>query len=433
MEVILGIDIGGSTTKIVGLRTDGSVISMLRVRAEDQVTSLYGALRNYLTSNGLSLGDVRRVVLTGVGASYVDGDVFGLPTCRVDEFQASGTGALALSGQSSGVVVTMGTGTLWVDCAQLEVGSVPNRYNLLRNCDFSLNSSGVPTFWTANGSNTSGDAIVTSADDLHPSFLTNNRMRLYGDPQTNKGIYQDLPVSGSQGDVYVAGGWAKGFSRPIGDDKRHFGIRVAFKNGSGAYENGEILNWNEEWTDWQYVSGAVIAPCAYTGIRFNVDYEKNVNYADFDGMTLYKEEFGNTFTYDDDGNVTEEALLDAEVKPMVNQLLIHIGNTPAALLAYCREQGIVVEAYSPIAHGEALKNETIAAMAQKYGASAAQLCIQYVLQLGTVALPKTANPAHMRDNANLHFELSNEDMERLRALDFKDYGAYSRFPVFSGK
>ena len=200
--------------------------------------------------------------------------------------------------------VTMGTGTLWVDCAQLEVGSVPNRYNLLRNCDFSLNSSGVPTFWTANGVNTSEDAIVTDADALHPTFLTNNRMRLYGDPQTNKGIYQDLPLSGSQGDVYVAGGWAKGFSRPIGDDKRHFGIRVAFKNGSGAYENGEILNWNEEWTDWQYVSGAVIAPCAYTGIRFNVDYEKNVNYADFDGMTLYKEEFGNTFTYDDDGNVT---------------------------------------------------------------------------------------------------------------------------------
>ena len=201
--------------------------------------------------------------------------------------------------------ITMGgPGTIWIDCAQLEEGAVPNRYNLLRNCDFSQNSSGVPTFWYANGVNTSADAIVTNADALHPTFLTNNRMRLYGDPQTNKGIYQDLPLSGSQGDVYVAGGWAKGFSRPIGDDKRHFGIRVAFKNSSGAYENGEILNWNEEWTDWQYVSGAVIAPCAYTGIRFNVDYEKNVNYADFDGMTLYKEEFGNTFTYDDDGNVT---------------------------------------------------------------------------------------------------------------------------------
>lgn len=115
MDVILGIDIGGSTTKIVGLRTDGSVISMLRVRAEDQVTSLYGALGNYLTSNGLTLQNVRRVVLTGVGASYVEGPIFGLPTCKVDEFVASSTGALALTGQESAVVVTMGTGTafLW--------------------------------------------------------------------------------------------------------------------------------------------------------------------------------------------------------------------------------------------------------------------------------------------------------------------------------
>ena len=112
MDVILGIDIGGSTTKVVGLRTDGTVVSMLRVRAEDQVTSLYGALGNYLTSNGLTLQDVKRVVLTGVGASYVEGDIFGLPTCKVDEFSASGTGALALSGQEQAVVVTMGTGTV---------------------------------------------------------------------------------------------------------------------------------------------------------------------------------------------------------------------------------------------------------------------------------------------------------------------------------
>ena len=117
MDVILGIDIGGSSTKIVGLRTDGCVISMLRVRAEDQVTSLYGALGNYLTSNGLSLENIRRVVLTGVGASFVDGNIYGLPTCKVDEFRASGTGALALSGQESAVVVTMGTGTafLWAE------------------------------------------------------------------------------------------------------------------------------------------------------------------------------------------------------------------------------------------------------------------------------------------------------------------------------
>lgn len=117
MSVILGIDIGGSTTKIVGLRPDGGMISMLRVRAEDQVTSLFGALGNYLTTNGLTLSDVERVVLTGVGTSYVEGDIYGLPTCRVDEFSASCAGALSLSEQERGVVVTMGTGTafLWAE------------------------------------------------------------------------------------------------------------------------------------------------------------------------------------------------------------------------------------------------------------------------------------------------------------------------------
>lgn len=129
----------------------------------------------------------------------------------------------------------------------------------------------------------------------------------------------------------------------------------------------------------------------------------------------------------------ENLLANCKIKPMVNQLLIHIGNTPSALIEFCKEQDIVVEAYSPIAHGEALKNETIAAMAQKYGVSVAQLCIKYVLNLGTIALPKTANVEHMQNNANLNFEISNEDMETLMALNFKDYGEYSFFPVFSGK
>lgn len=200
--------------------------------------------------------------------------------------------------------IAVGTGTLWLDAAQFEEGCVVNRYNLIRNGDFSMNSSGVPTFWTANGSNDSDDEIVATEDWEHPTFLHDNVMRIYGDPQTNKGIYQDLPISGSEGDVYVASGWARGYSRPIGDDPRRFGIRVAFKNSSGTRENADVLSWNEEWTNWQYISGAVIAPCDYTAIRFNVDYEENLNYAEFDGFALYKEEFGNTFAYDEDGNVT---------------------------------------------------------------------------------------------------------------------------------
>ena len=114
MSVILGIDIGGSTTKIVGLRPDGSHIAMHRVQAQDPITSLYGALGNFLFTNGFQLSDVDRIALTGVGASYVDGDIYGIPTEKVDEFAAVGTGGLALSGQEKAVVISMGTGTAFI-------------------------------------------------------------------------------------------------------------------------------------------------------------------------------------------------------------------------------------------------------------------------------------------------------------------------------
>ena len=130
----------------------------------------------------------------------------------------------------------------------------------------------------------------------------------------------------------------------------------------------------------------------------------------------------------------ENLLGSCRVRPMVNQILLHISNTDAALLDFCAAQGILVEAYSPIAHGEALKNPAIAEMAKKYGVSAAQLCIRYVLQLGAVALPKTANPDHMASNAQVDFEISEADMETLRRMEhIADYGEFTHFPVFSGK
>lgn len=130
----------------------------------------------------------------------------------------------------------------------------------------------------------------------------------------------------------------------------------------------------------------------------------------------------------------ENLLEGCRIKPMVNQILLHITNTDKALLEYCRAQGILVEAYSPIAHGEALKNPAITRMAEKYGVTPARLCIRYVLQLGTVALPKTANPAHMRDNGAVDFQISPEDMQNLEAMEkIESYGEFDVFPVFSGK
>ena len=130
----------------------------------------------------------------------------------------------------------------------------------------------------------------------------------------------------------------------------------------------------------------------------------------------------------------QNLLADCRVKPMVNQILLHISNTDLPLLDFCKTQDIRVEAYSPIAHGEALKNPAIAAMAQKYAVSSAQLCLRYVIQLGTVALPKTADPAHMQANAALDFVISDADMQTLTQMDhIADYGDYTVFPVFSGK
>ena len=129
----------------------------------------------------------------------------------------------------------------------------------------------------------------------------------------------------------------------------------------------------------------------------------------------------------------ENILNASTVVPHVNQVLVHAGNTPTELLDFCRSTGILVEAYSPIAHGEILKNADVQAMAEKYGVSVPQLCIRYTLQLGTVSLPKTANPEHMRSNAQVDFVITETDMDALAGIRAQDYGEHSEFPVFSGK
>lgn len=130
----------------------------------------------------------------------------------------------------------------------------------------------------------------------------------------------------------------------------------------------------------------------------------------------------------------ENILNSCGIKPMVNQILAHISNTPLSLIYFCNKNGIQTEAYSPIAHGEALKNKAIADIAARYSVTPAQLCVRYVLDLGMVALPKTANPEHMKANADVDFNISGEDLNTLKNFEkIKDYGEYSFFPVFSGK
>ena len=129
----------------------------------------------------------------------------------------------------------------------------------------------------------------------------------------------------------------------------------------------------------------------------------------------------------------ENIMNNCEIKPMANQILLHIGETPVDVIKFCQENDIVVEAYSPIAHGRAPNNETIIAMANKYGVSVPQLCIKYTLQLDTISIPKASSKEHIEDNMKLDFEIKEEDMVELVKLNRINYGKDAFWPVFNKK
>lgn len=113
MANVIGIDIGGSTTKIIGF-DDEQILSPLLVRANDPIASVYGAFGKFMSVNKLALSDIERIMVTGVGSSFVTEKLYGIPTGKVDEFIAIGMGGLFLSKLPKAIIVSMGTGTALV-------------------------------------------------------------------------------------------------------------------------------------------------------------------------------------------------------------------------------------------------------------------------------------------------------------------------------
>lgn len=112
-----------------------------------------------------------------------------------------------------------------------------------------------------------------------------------------------------------------------------------------------------------------------------------------------------------------EALGDVKVLPMVNQIEFHPGFMQKETVEYCRERGIVVEAWSPLGTGRILQNETIVEAAARLGKSPAQFAIRWCMQMGVVPLPKSVTPARIRENLDVFdFEISEEDVARVAAL-----------------
>ena len=114
MGIVVGIDIGGSTTKIAGF-DNGEMLIPVQISASNAIASLFGAFGKFLYDNGLELRDIEQVNLTGVGSAAVDQAIYGLPTYRVDEFSANGVGGgYFAEGAEEFMVVSMGTGTSFV-------------------------------------------------------------------------------------------------------------------------------------------------------------------------------------------------------------------------------------------------------------------------------------------------------------------------------
>ena len=107
----------------------------------------------------------------------------------------------------------------------------------------------------------------------------------------------------------------------------------------------------------------------------------------------------------------------AEIKPAVNQIRVHIGHTPAEVISYCKANGIVVMAFSPNATGKLMGHPVVAEIAAKYQASVPQVSIRYDYQLGVIPLPRSTNPAHIAENTNIDFVISDADMKRLLQVE----------------
>ena len=206
-------------------------------------------------------------------------------------------------------LMTETAGTVYMDCVQLEKAPTASRYNLIDNGDF-----GAWINWTASsgaGTNIQRVTKPESEDDktiLELDQLDNYAYQFIGNPQGQLYLKQDVLVSGNANDTFVLAGWAKGDSVPLKDDRK-FCLRGVFTYTDGTTSKEEFeFSFNpdaDSSVNWQYAAGMMRAKKAYTKITVYVVYDYNANTVLFDGIQLYKEEFGTELTYNEYGDVTD--------------------------------------------------------------------------------------------------------------------------------
>lgn len=196
------------------------------------------------------------------------------------------------------------SGTAYFDCVQFEKSANASRYNLIENGDFRYTSG-----WTNNSSCDSYDRRVSSSGTA-AAEMNSYAYRVYGEATKDKRVSQTVNVSGSAGDVFAVAGWAKGDSVPMVEDgNRRFAILAHFNytTTSSSDEADTLIAFNpgaDSSVNWQYVADRIVAKKAYSSITISLLYSYNANVVYFDGIQMFKEEFGHSYVYDSNGNVT---------------------------------------------------------------------------------------------------------------------------------
>ena len=194
----------------------------------------------------------------------------------------------------------------YFDGVQLENMPTASRYNLVENGDFRY--TGEDGIWTTYNLSANDTYVSLTPDEWAPAApqMDGNYYSITGNRTKTKNIKQVINVSGAKGDSYVLAGWVAGYAVPQGTyfgDNRKFALRARFEYTDGSSSDYFYANFLPTIHGWQYSSAAMVAKKSFSQITVVLVYNYNVNTIYIDGIQLFEEEFGTSYTYDDDGNV----------------------------------------------------------------------------------------------------------------------------------
>ena len=222
----------------------------------------------------------------------------------LDLSNASSSSNYTLTAKLGGV----NSGYVLFDAIQLEAGECANRYNMIENGSFE--SAFASTDWNytnQNSGNASGlyDGRAGGTDATHSG---SSGILFRGSPTHLKNVYQTIPVSGSAGEGFVFGAWIKSNAIPNkdtdkNDSKQAVAMTLEFLSSSGSSLQKETILLTPTPNEWTYACGEAIAKNAFSSVKVYLKCNYNANISYFDDVQVYKDTFGESFVYDDKGNV----------------------------------------------------------------------------------------------------------------------------------